>query len=1425
MRRASPLRPRLSALLWLLGGGGGPARAQESGGPAEAQDGGERREGYEERLAARIARYRSARAAGAGASGQAASGLISGWQSRLTEDESFDFTVSADGLDPDFEYRYSFLITTGGSGGIGFDSMCSFTSEAVSVPQGSTSHESDPITLHACIPGTYTVTVRLYEYSIGEDEEYLLETDPWEITVDPDLVPVLPPVDDRTYKVAESVNLRLDPATGGNPPLRYSASGLPNGLTFNNSSRRITGAPTTEGDYTVTYRVRDDDGDPDSEEFDITVRCGSLTFNDSVSGMTWTQNTRISTFTLPEAFVASHCTVSGYALNPPDLPDGVSRSARRVSGTPSVSMERTRYAWTATASDGSKAELTFYLAVRAAPCNPRFDDSVSGMTWTQNTRISTFTLPQAFVASHCMVSGYALNPPDLPDGVSRSARRVSGTPSVSMGRTRYAWTATASDGSKAELTFYITVSPPPCNPRFNDSVSGMTWMQNTPITTFTLPEARVASHCTVSGYALNPPDLPDGVSRSARRVSGTPSVSMERTRYAWTATASDGSKAELTFYLAVRAAPCNPRFDDSVSGMTWMQNTRISTFTLPQAFVASHCMVSGYALNPPDLPDGVSRSARRVSGTPSVSMGRTRYAWTATASDGSKAELTFYITVSPPPCNPRFNDSVSGMTWMQNTPITTFTLPEARVASHCTVSGYALNPPDLPDGVSRSARRVSGTPSVSMERTRYAWTATASDGSKAELTFDITVEEEDLTPTFGDAAVDPQSYTQNSPITPLTLPSATGGNGTLTYDLTPDLPAGLEFDADGNGPCRAIRTLCGTPTVSLPAAATFTLTATDADRDTAPLTFDITVTPPPLPTITITAGTSPVTEGEDVEFTLTASSAPAGVLVVRLNTIEDGLFLEDGPPVTITIGPDDASVGADDASVSLALPTDNDEIDEQNGSVTVRIDPGTGYVVGSPSSATVTVEDNDVPVITIARHPDTDIVIDEGDDVTFRLEADPAPATDLAVRVRLAETRQGAFLHPGESLTRSITIQAEHTTADFTVRTVDDTEDEHNENIKAEVAPDDTRYALGNPSVALVRVLDGDLPDPPAELRANGDLDSDDKITLRWEPVEGATGYGVRYAGETCDSLGVCTHGSWQTPTDANLTITDQTIGEDTVKQASLGELTEETLYRIQVRSTVVSDSFWYQGNPTLVFPTDSPLGGGTVATAPFHGYQRKNAQGSHEFRYVVCTGTISANLTTPDRNAVAIARDIEDAIEKWESTVIWDRGGHNIVTATSYRPPGGENCTHPLIPGTEVITEIPSEDGRFEVKFVSNDRIGRACNLFGDAPPPGCWRSRSWETPGIQRIRSGAILVNASRGANYWKAQVGGAPGCTRLHELVIHEAGHAFGIGNRTGFDFNRHPINTEHSVMSYEDPDRDCEPQAYDIVASMALYQSRR
>ena len=61
----------------------------------------------------------------------------------------------------------------------------------------------------------------------------------------------------------------------------------------------------------------------------------------------------------------------------------------------------------------------------------------------------------------------------------------------------------------------------------------------------------------------------------------------------------------------------------------------------------------------------------------------------------------------------------------------------------------------------------------------------------------------DTVPTFA-VTVAVQTYTEGVPISPLTLPEASGGDGTLSYSLTPSVP-GLTFNA-------ATRALSGTPT-------------------------------------------------------------------------------------------------------------------------------------------------------------------------------------------------------------------------------------------------------------------------------------------------------------------------------------------------------------------------------------------------------------------------------------------------------------------------------------------------------------------------------------------------------------------------------------------------------------------------------------
>ena len=65
----------------------------------------------------------------------------------------------------------------------------------------------------------------------------------------------------------------------------------------------------------------------------------------------------------------------------------------------------------------------------------------------------------------------------------------------------------------------------------------------------------------------------------------------------------------------------------------------------------------------------------------------------------------------------------------------------------------------------------------------------------------------DTAPILGSETISAQTYTVRTTIDALTLPLATGGNGALTYSLTPDLPEGLSFAATS-------RQITGTPTAT-----------------------------------------------------------------------------------------------------------------------------------------------------------------------------------------------------------------------------------------------------------------------------------------------------------------------------------------------------------------------------------------------------------------------------------------------------------------------------------------------------------------------------------------------------------------------------------------------------------------------------------
>ena len=136
----------------------------------------------------------------------------------------------------------------------------------------------------------------------------------------------------------------------------------------------------------------------------------------------------------------------------------------------------------------------------------------------------------------------------------------------------------------------------------------------------------------------------------------------------------------------------------------------------------------------------------------------------------------------------------------------------------------------------------------------------------------------DSRPTFGQSSIPDRIYDRGRSIDGETLPEATGGDGELTYALSPDLPAGLTFDPE-------TRFLFGTPTAVQPATLyTYTVTDSDtADPDSASLTFTITVSA--VATVSIEVADTEVDEGDDhtpVDVTLTLSEPVTGEVAISL---------------------------------------------------------------------------------------------------------------------------------------------------------------------------------------------------------------------------------------------------------------------------------------------------------------------------------------------------------------------------------------------------------------------------------------------------------------------------------------------------------------------------------------------------------------
>ena len=256
-----------------------------------------------------------------------------------------------------------------------------------------------------------------------------------------------------------------------------------------------------------------------------------------------------------------------------------------------------------------------------------------------------------------------------------------------------------------------------------------------------------------------------------------------------------------------------------------------------------------------------------------------------------------------------------------------------------------------------------------------------------------------------------------------------------------------------------LRRLSNTPAdvVISPTAGTATYTITNDDG-----------TPP---VITISGGPA-VTEGTDASFTVNANSAPAANLDVSVGVTQSGAFVSSSNRGAKTV-----TINANATSKTYTVPTVNDMVDEASGSVTVTVNNGEGYTVGSTAAATVTVNDNDTAAVNVSESGGTSVTEASGagrtDTYTVVLATQPTHEVTITPT---SATPAAATVSPG---TLTFTTTNWNNAQTVTVTGVDDNVDQtgnRSVTISHSAASTDANYNGNTISIANVTatVVDND---------------------------------------------------------------------------------------------------------------------------------------------------------------------------------------------------------------------------------------------------------------------------------------------------------------------------------------------------------------
>ena len=359
------------------------------------------------------------------------------------------------------------------------------------------------------------------------------------------------------------------------------------------------------------------------------------------------------------------------------------------------------------------------------------------------------------------------------------------------------------------------------------------------------------------------------------------------------------------------------------------------------------------------------------------------------------------------------------------------------------------------------------------------FTVTLSNASGATLgggTATGTITDDDGAPAVT-LVVTPPSIGENGGVSAVTaiLDRPSSATTMLTVSAAPVDPAVAGDYALSGNPVLTVpsRSLTSTGLVTVTAVdngvdavdreVTISATATNSHGITPPGDVTLTIADDDGPTVTI-ADAGSVVEGGTLAFPVRLSYPSVTPITVRC--VMGGMATRDEDYTDS--GSDTVTFPAGTTTQTISLTTMDDELDETDETVMVTLidadDPA--WDMGTPSTATGMIMDNDLPAVTVAAETPA---VTEGAEAVFVLTRAGLLSDELTVTFTVA----GGDAVLTDAPPTAATFEAGADTARVTLATEDDLVDEADAGVTLTLRPGPA-WTPGNPHAATVTVLDDD---------------------------------------------------------------------------------------------------------------------------------------------------------------------------------------------------------------------------------------------------------------------------------------------------------------------------------------------------------------